>query len=278
MQNLITNLESITLSKSIITAIILALALIIKSGLSKYFQRRYSSTPSTAKKLIVQSNNLIMILFALMIVAVWASTLSGFAISIAAVAGAILIINKELLMCTVGYLIIYSTKPFKVDDYIEIAGVKGRVSDINVVHTVLAEGGALNQLTGKSVSIPNNKFITEPIRNNTATGRYVVDLLDIVLPITADITLAEEVALSAAEKICESWIEDADNHLHRVETAELIDLPSAKPRVLFGSLNEKAILMQIRFTCDPNQRVKVSQAILREFFKNFKISESAIEE
>lgn len=271
-------IHSISLSKSIVSTIIIFLAIILKSGLSKYFQRRFKANPATAKKLIVQSNNLIMSIVAIVILAVWASTLSGFAISIAAVAGAILLINKEVIMCVIGYLLIYSTKPFKVGDFIEISGLKGRVSDINFIHTILAEGGVLNQLTGKSVSIPNSKLITEPVRNITTTGRYVVDLIDIMIPITSDLEIAENSALEAAEKVCEPWMQDADDHLKRFEREELIDLPSAAPRVLFGSFNEKAILMQIRYTCDPNQRVKVQQAIYREFFKRFNISKSNVKE
>lgn len=272
LNNLINHVESITLSKSIISAIIITLAIILKSGTSRYFQKKYIQNPPTAKKLIVQSNNLIMTTVVLMVLAVWASTLSGFAISIAAVAGAILLINKELIMCAIGYVLIYSAKPFKIGDFIEIAGMKGRVSDINFVHTVIAEGGTLNQLTGKSVSVPNSKLITEPVRNNTATGRFVIDLMDIIIPINSDLVLAESAAIDAAESVCSPWMEEADKYLAHFETTELIDLPSAKPRVLFGSVNEKAILLQIRFTCEPNNRVKVEQAVFREFWKKFKVT------
>lgn len=73
------------------------------------------------------------------IISVWASTIAGFALSLAAVAGAVLIVSKELLMCVLGYLYITFVRPFKVGDLIEINQLHGRVIDIDIFATTLAE-------------------------------------------------------------------------------------------------------------------------------------------
>jgi len=58
-----------------------------------------------------------------------------FALSLAAVAGAVLIVSKELLMCVLGYLYITFVRPFKVGDLIEINQLHGRVIDIDIFAT-----------------------------------------------------------------------------------------------------------------------------------------------
>lgn len=271
MNSILSNLSSISENYKLLSSIIvIAITLITKQMISRLVMLKLKQEPLVAKKQIAFISNL-SVLFALMVIGgIWISDTTGAIFSIAAVAGAILIINKEVILNGLGYLVLQSTGIYKIGDFIEIGGVKGRVSDIKILHTIIAEGGPLNQLTGKSVAIPNNKLTTEFVRNISATGRYIIVLQDIVLPITADLEVAEKCAIEAAEDVCEDWLIDADQYLSHFEKSELIDLPSAKPRVLFGSISEKAILMQIRFSCDPHNRVKVEQAIYRGFWGRFK--------
>jgi len=55
------------------------------------------------------------------------------------VAGAILIVSKELVMCVHGYLYITVVQPYKIGDVIELNLLHGRVVDIDMFATTLTE-------------------------------------------------------------------------------------------------------------------------------------------
>ena len=61
---------------------------------------------------LVWARNVIWFLVFFVIISVWASTIAGFALSLAAVAGAVLIVSIDLLMCVLGYLYISFVRPF----------------------------------------------------------------------------------------------------------------------------------------------------------------------
>ena len=73
--------------------------------------------------------------------------------------------------------------------------------------------------------------------------------------------------LKAAREVCEPWLQEADRHLERMESIELIDLPSSQPRVLMQFHSAKEYTLALRYTCRPNDRVKVEQEILRRYLR-----------
>lgn len=78
----------------------------------------------------------------------------GLALSVAAVAGAILIVSKELVMCVHGYLYVTVVQPYKIGDVIEFNNLHGRVVDIDMFATTLVELDRAGQRTGKLAEFP----------------------------------------------------------------------------------------------------------------------------
>lgn len=70
------------------------------------------------------------------------------------------------IFCT---LLIVTTQPFRLHDYIELLesgekpGFKGHVRDINLIYTTLQEPGGANG-EGTVLQIPNNLFFQRPLR------------------------------------------------------------------------------------------------------------------
>ncbi len=71
------------------------------------------------------------------------------------------------IFCT---LLIFSTKPFRLGDHIEVLengdkpGLKGRVHDINLIYTTLREVGPDTAETGSVLQVPNNLFFQRTVR------------------------------------------------------------------------------------------------------------------
>jgi small-conductance mechanosensitive channel/CRP-like cAMP-binding protein len=86
------------------------------------------------------------------------------------------------------------TLPVKVGDWVEVAGLKGRVIEISWRATKLLH----DQTT---ITIPNTHFISHPIRNFSPEGGFYIDTVRIVLPLTVTAYQAERILVGAAHQI-----------------------------------------------------------------------------
>lgn len=255
-------------ARLVATIIVLA----VSWGLSRLSQAYFNRKPASAiearhyREKLVWTKNAVWALGAAAVVAVWASKIAGFALSLAALAGATLLVSKELVMCVLGYLLATFTRPYRVGDFVEVAGNAGRVLDIDLFCTTLEEASAANQLTGKTVSFPNSLLLSSAVRNTSATGAYILNLYRIVVPFDVDLELAEKTLLEAADAATAQWREDAEQHFKALESQELLRLPSAKPRVLWSAGDGKHHVLSVRYACPVEQRLNTEQAIFRSFW------------
>lgn len=219
-------------------------------------------------KLVWFKNSLFMLLVA-SIVFIWISKFASVVLSLAAVAGATLIVSKELIMCALGYLALTTTRPFRIGDYITVGHYSGKVVDIDLFGTTLAQIGSAHQLNGRSLSVPNSIFLTSAVENSTATSPYIIDIYSIKLPIKTDVAIVEKLALEAATVATFEWTVQADEHFRKIEESDFVDLPSSAPKILWESVDHREIKMSIRFACPANKRVATEQEIFRLFWAEY---------
>lgn len=215
----------------------------------------------------VLARNLVFCFTLLFVFSIWATKIAGVALSLAAVAGAMLIVSKEFLANLLGTTVLAVSRPYRIGDFIEMGDVCGRVLDTDLLVTTLAETLEGHQITGRKVVIPNSTLLTRPVKNLTATGSFVINLLNVVVSPSDDIMEHEKALLQAAADVCRPWIAAADIHLKSIECRELVDLPSASPRVLLQLDTAKECTLALRYACRPNDRVKVEQEILRKYLR-----------
>lgn len=257
------------------TALVLGMTLALSRLLAHVIMKRESGSPVDAlrsgdtarlRHKLVWAKNFVWGLGTFIVLTIWASRIAGIALSLAAVAGGLLIVSKELLMSILGYGVIAVSRPYRIGDFVEVGSLAGRVIDVDVLSTTLSETGSNHHLTGKLLTFPNSLLLSNAVRNTTATGRYILNLQRMVLPLTVDVALAERAALQAAQEVCNDWRDDAERHLQQVEEAHLLDLPSAREKVLWECPDGKALVLTIRFACPMVERVNAEQAIFRRFW------------
>lgn len=221
---------------------------------------------------LVWARNVIWFLVFFVIVSVWASTIAGFALSLAAVAGAMLIVSKELLMCVLGYAYITFVRPFKVGDLIEINQLHGRVIDIDMFATTLAELGYAGQQTGKMASFPNGLLLITPLKNTSLTGDYVLHLFRMPIPKEAscDLDRVESAALAAADEATQAWQSDAEAHFRKISDESFIAFPSGRSKILWDFSDPDQLMLVIRVACPSDQRLKVEQSVFRDTWRTLK--------
>lgn len=257
--------------KVIATVLLVALGLALSQLWTRYLARGEISAEKRRMHL-VWARNVIWVLVFFIIVSVWASTIAGFALSLAAVAGAMLIVSKELLMCVLGYLYITLVRPFKVGDLIEINQLQGKVIDIDIFATTLAELGYGGQLTGKMAEFPNGMLLTTPLKNTSPTGEYVLHLFRMPLPESAgsDLRRAEAAALQAADQATGAWREEAEAHFRRISDESFIAFPSGRTKIMWDFSDPGQLMLVVRVACPADQRLKVEQAVFRETWRSLR--------
>jgi small-conductance mechanosensitive channel len=258
------------LGRVIISAIIIVLFIVLYKYGTQLISANKNNSPAERirTKLVLFKNGLFLITVA-SLAFIWVSQFAGIILSLAAVAGATLIVSKELIMCALGYLVITFTRPFKVGDYITVGTHSGRVIDIDMFSTTLVQIGSAHQLNGRQLNVPNNMFITCAIENATATSPYIINIYQFKLPLKTDIEVVGELARQAADTVTKEWQEDAQAHFKRIEEADFIDIPSSAPKILWESVDHREIKMSIRFACPANKRVHCEQEIFKAFWKQY---------
>ena len=119
------------------------------------------------RRSLVLSRNLTLMLVLLGLAMIWAAQIQTLALSMFAVAAAIVVATKELIMCLSGSILRSVTKQYSIGDYIEINGLRGRVVDINMLNTLMMQIGPnplIGQLSGKTLSFPNSLLLSHYVR------------------------------------------------------------------------------------------------------------------
>lgn len=258
-----------------LTAAVLAAGWFSTRIVSRVLARSTNGDLRSRREQRVWSRNLILALTFFAVLGIWGSKLAGFALALTAVAGAVLLVSKDFLTNLLGTATLVATRPYRLDDFIEVAGVRGRVVGTSLLSTTLAETFDANQLTGKTVTIPNAVLLTHPVRNETATGTFIVQIVRVGADAHSDLDALEQCLLAAAGEVCDPWLEEAAAHLASIEARSLIDLPSAAPRVLLSLDDPEHAKLALRFVCRTNERVRVEQMILRRYWRRVRATQSA---
>jgi len=254
--------------KVILTALLIGMAL-----LASHLWARYLSTGeiSAQKRRIhlVWARNIIWLATLLIIISVWASTIAGFALSLAAVAGALLIVSKELVMCVHGYLYVSLVQPYKIGDVIEFNQLRGRVVDIDMFATTLVELDKAGQRTGKMAEFPNGLLLTHSLVNASPNGAYELHAIQIPIPerMAHDLDRIEAAAWAAADHATAAWREEAMSHFRKLSKENFIELPSGRTKVSWEFSNAEHLVLMIRVACPIGQRAKVEQAVFRDTWR-----------
>ncbi|HRK38907.1 MAG TPA: mechanosensitive ion channel family protein [Burkholderiaceae bacterium] len=253
--------------KVLITLLLVGVALLASHLWARYLAQGEISAEKRRIHL-VWARNIIWFAATLIIVAVWASTIAGFALSVAAVAAAILVVSKELVMCVLGYLYVTLVRPYKIGDVIEFSHLHGRVVDIDMFATTLVELDRAGQRTGKVAEFPNGLLLSQPLINSSPNGTYALHAIRIPMParLSHDLSRIEATALAAADRATADWRDDAMAHFRKASEESFIALPSGQSKVSWDFSKPEHLVLVVRVACPIGLRAKVEQSVFRDIW------------
>ncbi|MEE4206322.1 MAG: mechanosensitive ion channel family protein [Erythrobacter sp.] len=130
-----------------------------------------------ARRWTANVRNLLLLIAVVGLLMIWAPQLRTFALSLTAVAVAIVVATKELILCLSGSAFRTATRAYSIGDIIEIGANRGEVLDINLLSTRLREldrrEGSLRSV-GYGTVVPHSLLFTQPVRVLVREGRRPV--------------------------------------------------------------------------------------------------------
>ena len=198
---------------------------------------------------------------------IWAEPLHTLAVSFIALAVAVVIATKELILCVSGSVVRATSKSYAVGDRIEIAGKRGDVVDQNLFTTTLLEigpGQSSHQYTGRAIVIPNSLLLNTPLINETFTHDYVLHVFCIPLTSADDWQRSEQLLLEAAQIECGPFLEQARMYMKNIESQHGLDSPTVAPRVTLQIPEPGKINLLLRIPAPSRRKGRLEQAILRQ--------------
>lgn len=264
-------LENKEVSHNLVSSLVLILVVLgFRFAGNRSIRNLDNNNLRVKKRWVSTVRNLSLVILALGLVVIWASELRTFAISLVAVAAALVIATKELILCVLGGLLKATSKPFRIGDRIEVDGHRGDVIDHTVLTTTLHEigpGQTSHQYTGRKVTLPNSLFLGHPIFNDSISSKFALHTFSIPCNPEHNISLLAAILQNAANEVVKPYIDEARVFMRNIEKTNLSEMPSVKPRVSvnFTAYNQTDLIVRVPV---PGRRAgKVQQEICELYLK-----------
>lgn len=190
-------------TSDVFASIFLVLVLLVARVIAgRALRRRDSLTQQVARGWTANIRNVLILIAVIGLTMIWAPQLRTFALSLTAVAVAIVVATKELILCLSGAALRTFTRAFAVGDIIEVGSTKGLVLDLNLLATRLqefesAEGSMVP--TGRTITLPYSLLFTLPAKVLPRTTGTIEHAFDMTFEPDADIFAMDKELLEAAE-------------------------------------------------------------------------------
>lgn len=264
------------LTKLLVSLVIVALAVLITRTARRVAAARFDD-PSQRKQAWVTIRNIALLICLALLGLTW--TLGGdqSSLPLAAVAGASLIVSKDILISAMGGTVLFLTRTYQVGDFIEVGNVRGRVADIRFLSTLLDASGDADLINGSRVLLQHSAVITSTLRV-TPHEHFMLTTLRVFVGDPVACLDRRALLEAAALEVCEPWIEEAERGLLDLEAAHWSRLPSARPRVFIDLASDKGAQLVAAFPCRVEERLRIEQRVLSEYLARVQAAAPSVQE
>ena len=186
--------------------------------------------------------NLIMLVVAMVALERVGVNVTGLAAVLAAAGFAVGMALQGTLQNFAAGIMLLLFRPFKVDDYIVVAGTEGTVEEIDLFTT------RLNALDNRHLIIPNGEIFGAKLENYTRNALRRVDV-NVGAAYNADLDVTRTALERAAEAVNSAFVRSAGD----------VDVP--EPQVYLMELGASSVDWQLRVWCRPEDFWGVREAL-----------------
>ncbi|HEX2055625.1 MAG TPA: hypothetical protein VHF07_03970 [Nitrospiraceae bacterium] len=250
--------------------LLLAVVLAFRFALVRSIAKNPHLTLEAKRRWVVAIRNTAALGFLTGLAFLWLNELQTFAVSLVAIAAALVLATKELILCWSGAALRVGGKVYSVGDRIQIGGYRGVVLDHDAFATKLLEigpGVTSHLYTGRIVVFPNSLLFTNGLVKENPPQDHGLYVLNVPLRSEDDWQTAERALLDAAKAECAPFLDEVNRQMKLLEQRNLLEAPSPEPRVTI-QLNEPGrVHLVLRFPAPDRGRSRVEQAIIRRYLR-----------
>lgn len=249
--------------------VVITTLLLLRSVLLRYIKKHPVIVHEQQRRWISHLKNGVFTVIVFALIVLWWPEIREFGLSIAAVAVALVIALKELLLCISGAVLRTAAGVTSIGDWIEIEGLRGEVIEQNIMSTVLQEvenEGNSYSYTGKTVVLPNSIFLSHSVKNMNFMRRFVFHSFSIVTQPNVDPFELKPLLLNKIEKYCAEFSELGSRYHAFIVQISGMEIPSPEPSVRITTTNLGKNVFTVTLFCPTQQAVCLEQAITQDFF------------
>lgn len=264
MEHLDRLIEIATSRGLVTTFLILAAAVIGRWTIRRFIVKNDALSPTLKTKWGKLAQNLIVFLTLFALVLEWAPQLRTFALSLTAVAVAIVIALKEIILCLTG-AVMRTSSSVKVGDVIDIQGCKGRAVELTLLSTIIAQLNDDDLPTGRRITLPNSVFLSNHFATSKANTKLIPLNISFVMEPNYKVAnkVKEELGL-ALNRVWENV--QASPAFSQAVSAEFSDNADFEPTIRLTTANDAKLAFKIHILCAPEDRNNVEGNLSESFF------------
>lgn len=261
------NLWPLLTGNRTVSSVILILVMVaLRQILKRVIWRREGLDIEHKRMWLARTRNLLVGVAVAGLFFIWLPALHTFALSITAVALALVVATKELLLCISGTVLRAINRPFKIGDWVAIGDYHGEVIDETMFATTLQEtasGMNASQFTGRTVTVPNSLFLTASIKNHNFLRRWEFRQTKVVVEPDVDMLAALPAIQREVDELHAPNAEAAKAFIQSVQARTRMDLSDVSPAVALNTTEIGNQRIEVTVFCPTEKAFDMDRAINR---------------
>lgn len=217
---------------------------------------------------------LLNILECLSFIIIWNNFIKNLMTLISVISAAITISLRELILNFFCGIYINIKKPFKVEDRIEIDGIKGDVTNIFALSFEVVEvstNETHGQSTGIIVTFPSSIVLTKPIKNITKGFKYIWDEIIVKIDLQSDLqkNKNEIYKIINNNEIIKNIPHKMKNQINYINSTNRIYYNKLDP-IIYTRIVDNYIELTVRYLMHPKKARYVESEIWNKIYNSYK--------
>ncbi len=248
----------------LLTISVISIFFVIEKIIIKFIIGNSNFLSEAQRKWISRTKNGFFSLIIILLFIIWRAEINEFALSLTAIAFALVVASKEIILCFTGSIQRASSQSFEIGQWIEIGPICGEVIEHNLIATKIQEidlHHSTYNYTGKTVTFPNSLFFTTPVKNLNFMKRYVYHEFKVILKDTNNLFPLISCLLGRINEHCEDFYEIAKRYNQIIERHAGVNLPGADPQILISTSELGDSIVHVRIFCPTDRAIELEQLI-----------------
>lgn len=186
---------------------------------------------------------------------------------------------REYLAAFLAWFYIVGQRNVTLGSRIEVAGVRGDVIDIGVLKLTVVEvrgEDSGDQSSGRLVTIPNFKVLTEPVFHFTAASPFVWDEIEFTVTFESDWEKAREIVERIGGDVFEPYRNEVERGFRKLERDYAFRYGVTTP-IVYTAIGQSGIELRLRYLTHVRRRRGNRDAISRRVLRRFREEGQSIE-